>query len=333
MAASKNERCWIGFDLGGTKMMAAVFDDELNILGKKRKRTKGDGSRSTQERMVDAIASALDNAGRKIDDVAGIGVGCPGPLDLEKQIVLEAVNLGWHDVAIGDFLKKQFKCPVVIANDVDMGVYGEYCFGSGKDARSLLGIFPGTGIGGGFVYEGKILHGRKSSCMEIGHMQMIPHGQLCGCGQYGCLETIASRLAIAAEAAKAVYRGEAPHLAKRSGADVMNIRSGALADSIANGDKSIELIIRNAAHYLGIAVANVTTLLLPDVVVLGGGLVEAMPDLVVTAVEETTRRYVMPAFFEQFEIKPAKLGDDAGIMGAGAWAKASIAGLEESADN
>ena len=325
MTDTQSRRCWVGFDLGGTKMMAAVFDDKMTILGKKRKRTKTDrSSRSTQERMVEAIHVALENAGRSADDVAGIGIGCPGPLDLNAGVVLEAVNLGWRDVAIRDFLEHEFRSPVVIANDVDLGVYGEYCFGAGRGARSIVGIFPGTGIGGGCVYDGKIFRGSKSSCMEIGHIQVMLGGSLCGCGQYGCLETIASRLAIAADAAKAVYRGEAPVLKELAGADVMNIRSGLLATAIEKGDKVIEKIVKNAAYHLGIAVSNLVTLLLPDVVVLGGGLVEAMPKVVVPTVERAAREHVMRSFSDQFKVVAAKLGDDAGIMGAAAWARASF---------
>ena len=168
--------------------------------------------------------------------LAGIGVGCPGNIDLEKGVVIDAANLSWKNFQIREALEEEFKCPAVVLNDVDAGVYGEYRFGAGKAARCLVGVFPGTGIGGGCVYEGKVLRGKNISCFEIGHMQINPNGLPCGCGRIGCLETEASRLAISAAAAAAAFRGEAPHLLAAAGTDLANIRSGVLAEAIQAGD-------------------------------------------------------------------------------------------------
>src|SRR5690606_17536070 len=139
-----------------------------------------------------------------------------------------------------------------------------------RGARTVVGVFPGTGIGAGCVYDGRILAGAAISCMEIGHMQVVRGGKLCGCGRRGCLETEASRLAIAAEAAKAAYRGQAPNLMKLAGTDLSDIRSGTLAEAIKQGDKIIEQIVVDAAGWIGDAVASVVHLIAPDTVVLGG---------------------------------------------------------------
>jgi glucokinase len=319
--------CWIGFDLGGTKMLAAVLDPGMKPLARERKKTKGhEGVETVVERIVKTIRDALDAANVEPARLAGIGVGCPGPLDLERGIVIDAPNLGWKDVPLKTHLEKEFGCPAVIANDVDAGVFGEYHFGAAKDARCVVGIFPGTGIGGGCVYEGKILRGRNRSCMEIGHIQVVPYGSMCGCGQRGCLETVASRMTIAAEAAKAAFRGEAPHLMEIAGADLTRIRSGALAASIKAGDKVIERIVRDAAGRIGVAVASVVHLLAPDVVVLGGGLVEAMPDLFVGGVAKTANKHVLPSYVDSFRVVPCTLGDDSVLLGAAAWAKELMEG-------
>lgn len=311
---------WLGFDLGGTKMLAKVFDAEFKTLGRERKRTKGHGGVSQGlERIIRTIRQCCENGELETDSLAGIGVAFPGPVDMESGRLLEAVNLGWEEMPLKQALEDQFGCPAKIANDVDLGLYGEFRFGAAVGKRSVLGVFPGTGIGGGFIYEGQILRGTHSSCMEFGHVQINPHGRLCGCGLYGCLETEASRLAIAAEAAKAAYRGEAPHLREAAGADLSEIRSGALANSIKGGDKAVEQIISRAAEKLGMAVANAITLLCPDVVVLGGGLVEAMPEFMVEQVWRSAKEHVMPPFRELFEVVPAALGDDAAVMGAAAW--------------
>ena len=316
---------WVGFDLGGTKMLATVFDARFKPLGRERRKTKGfEGVKAGLDRIISSIHTALDEAKLPPDQIAGIGIGCPGAVDLDRGVILEAANLGWKDARLKERLEDEFKVPVVVSNDVDSGVYAEYRFGAAKDARCVLGVFPGTGIGGGLVYEGKILRGKKFSCMEIGHIQVTPNGRLCGCGRRGCLETEASRLAIAAEAARAAYRGEAPHLLALAGTDLAEIRSGVLAESIRIGDVAIERIVRRAAEQIGTAIGNVINLLAPDVVVLGGGMVEAMPKLFVDTVDEAARQQAMPAFAKTFKTVAAKLGDDANVLGAAAWAEAML---------
>ncbi|MBN2450564.1 MAG: ROK family protein [Lentisphaeria bacterium] len=318
---------WIGFDLGATKMLAKVFDDDFKELGSKRRRTKGhEGVEAGLERIVETIEAALKDAKIEKEQIAGIGLGCPGPLDLDKGILLNTPNLGWQNAPIRKELEKAFGCPAVIANDVDSGVYGEFRFGAAKGARCVLGVFPGTGIGGGCVYEGRILRGRRSSILEIGHMQVIPDGPLCGCGRRGCVEAVASRLAIASAALAAAYRGEAPHLRKTTELKLEEARSTALADSVAAGDKAVEAIVRQAARWIGVAVGNAVNLLGPDVVVLGGGLVEALPKLFLEEVSRSVEERVMPSFLGTFSVVAAKLGDDATVQGAAGWAREVIQG-------
>jgi glucokinase len=320
-------RHWVGFDLGGTKMMAAALSDELRIVGRRRRKTKGaDGAKAGIDRIVETIRDALEEGKVAADNLAGIGVGCPGNIDLDRGVILDSANLGWRNVQIRDILEKEFGCPAVIVNDVDAGVYGEYRFGAGKGARCLVGVFPGTGIGGGCVLEGQIVRGKNMSCFEIGHVQISASGIPCGCGRVGCLETEASRLAISAQAAMAAYRGEAPHLLAEAGTDLTAIRSGTLAAAIKAGDTIIERIVRRAAELIGRAVGDVVNLLLPDVIVLGGGLVEAMPELLVSGVEEAARQRAAPPFAKTFKMAAARLGDDAVVRGAAAWAEACAEG-------
>lgn len=313
---------WIGFDLGGTKMLALVLNSEYKILGRERKKTKPkDNGELNIDRIVNTIKSALENAKLSEAKPGGIGIGVPGTLDLKKGTVLEAPNLGWKKMPLRELLEKEFSCPVVISNDVDAGIYGEYRFGAGKKSKSVLGVFPGTGIGGGFVKDDNLFTSGTTSCLEIGHMPAVAEGIICGCGRTGCLETVASRLAIAAAAAMAVYRGEAPNLQKISGTDISEIRSGALAQAIAAGDKKIELIVRHAAMHLGKVLGGVINLLAPEIVVLGGGLVEAMPELYLEEVQRYSSNQVMPSFENIYKIVVAKLGDDATALGAAAWAR------------
>lgn len=321
--ASDTSNVWIGFDLGATKMLAAVYDDTFKLLGKKKRRTNAAaGMRDGLARMKQTVYDALEKAGVEAAEIGGMGFGCPGPLDPDKGILLDPPNLGWRDVPVKATFEKAFGCTVAVANDVDAGTYGEYAHGAAKKATTVLGVFPGTGIGGACVYRGDIVRGTTRSCMEIGHIQVMPDGPPCGCGQHGCLEAVCSRLAIAGEAAKAAFRGQAPHLLKAAGADVANIRSGVLASSVAAGDKAIETIIRRAASRLGVGIGSAVNLLAPDVVVLGGGLVEAMPDIYLGEVEKSARRSCMESLSKVFKVVVSKLGDDAVMLGAAAWAKA-----------
>lgn len=317
---------WLGFDLGGTKMLAAVYDADFRLCGAQRAKTKGvQGTRQVFDRLCETVDGALDDADIKVADLRGIGVGCPGPLDLNRGVIMEAPNLGWHNVPLRAKLQRRYRCPVTIANDVDAGTYGEYRFGAGQNQRCVLGVFPGTGIGGACVYEGRLIRGRVGSCMEIGHLVVEPQGRLCGCGQRGCLETVASRLAISAEAAAAAYRGEAPRLLELAGTDLRQIKSSVLARAISGGDEAVRRIVKHAAGKLGAAVAGVVNLLAPDVVVMGGGLVEALPALFLREVQDAVRRLAMQSFADRVAVAAARLEDYSAAMGAAALAAETAA--------
>lgn len=327
--ASDESSYWVGFDLGGTKMLATVYDGDFEPLGRRRRRTKGhEGADSVTSRMIRTLKDAVEAAEIELDQISGIGIGIPGPVNADKAIVLEAVNLSWENLPLGKIIAEDFDCPVALLNDVDSGVYGEYRFGAAKSARTALGIFPGTGIGGGCVYDGQVVHGKRNSCMEIGHIPVTLDGNLCGCGLRGCLEVEASRLAISAEVAKAAYRGEAPTVLAEAGTNLANIRSSVLATAIENGDEAVEQIVLRAARYLGKAVATCVHLICPDIIILGGGLVEAMPKLYVDAVTAASREAVMPSFTDTFKVVAAKLGDDAVVLGAAGWAEKTFGTTE-----
>jgi glucokinase len=313
---------WIGFDLGGTKMLAVAFDERMQVLGRRRRKTRGnEGAKVGLERIESTIDKLL--AENEIDPgrVRGIGIGCPGPVNSVTGVIYTAVNLGWTNVPIGEMLAKRYKCPVLVLNDVDAGVYGEYRFGAAKGSRCAVGIFPGTGIGGGCVYEDMILRGSDISCMEIGHIRITSSGRSSGFALPGTLEAEASRLTIAAEAAKAAFRGDAPNLQRIAGTDLADIRSGALAEAIEAGDKVIRDLVVEAMEIVGLAVVNVVHLLAPDKIVLGGGLVEALEELIVGTVRKSAKKNCLPAYRDRFDVVAAKLGDDAAAIGAAAWVR------------
>ena len=316
---------WVGFDLGGTKMLTAAYDGDWQEIGRRRRKTKGRaGSDSGIKRIISTIDRLLEDSDLDKASLAGIGIGCPGPIDMDQGKVLMTPNLGWGDLNIRDQLNHYFDCPVVVMNDVDAGIYAEYRFGAAENAHCAVGLFPGTGVGGGCVHEGRILQGAGISCMEIGHTRISSTNCIDRTHLSGTVESEASRLAIASEACKLAYRGEAPYLAAEYGTDLSSVRSGALADSIDHGDQGVKELVIQACETIGFAVANLVHLLAPDKVILGGGLVEAMEDLVVETVRETAEKNVLEVYHGRFEVIAAKLGDDAGVRGAAAWAKKNL---------
>jgi glucokinase len=320
VSQAEKEKYWIGFDLGGTKMMCAVCDKSLKVVASKRKKTRCDGGVAAGlERIESVIRKLLEENAIDVSSIAGIGIGCPGPVDWPTGIVRLAVNLGWKDVPVGPYLSEKFGCPVAVLNDVDAGVYGEYRFGAAKGSRTALGIFPGTGIGGGCVYDGNILRGKNLTCMEIGHMRISGSGRAGATAMSGTLEAEASRLAISAELAKLAYRGEAPSVLRAAGTDLAKLRSKAIAEAIKAGEKPVQAVLEAAVTQIGYAVVNMVHLLLPDCIVLGGGLVEAMPDYFVREVSKVAKKNVLSCYQDDFEIRAAALGDEAAVLGAAGW--------------
>jgi len=323
MAHSKHMKkgpYWIGFDLGGTKMMASLITNDFEILNSERRTTKGnEGFDKGLEKIVDTIHEVLKAEKVDVKELGGIGMACPGVVNLHTGVLRNAPNLGWTEAPIGAALEATFGVPVVILNDVDAGAYGEYAHGAGKDAGTLLAVFPGTGIGAGCVINGTLLTGRNASCMEIGNTRILSAGLNVPCGEPPILESLVSRLGIASAAAGEAFRGNAPNLLKAAGTDIQNIRSGTLAKAIEAGDKSIEQIIQNAAYYLGVSIAGAVDLLGPDVLVLGGGLVEKLSGYFTKSVRDCIDRYSNPALAKEVVVKEAKLGDDAVVIGAAAY--------------
>ncbi|MDF3127988.1 ROK family protein [Kiritimatiellaeota bacterium B1221] len=313
---------WLGIDLGGTKILAEVYDQDFNLIGSTKRKTKAElGQEAGIARLLKTAHDALDDAGISKDNLSGVGIGCPGVLNLQTGVLVKAGNIGWYDVAIKKMLEKEFGVPAAVANDVDAGTFGEYMNGAGKGASTVFGIFPGTGIGGALVYQGDIFRGSKWTCMEIGHFQVVPNGAQCGCGRKGCLESVAGRLAIATAASAAVIRGQAPWLSENVGSDPARIKSGALASAVENGDKVIEQIIIDACTALGQALGGVVNLLAPEIMVIGGGLAEAMPALYKKHVEDAMQPKIMDALQGSCKIEIAKLGDHATALGAAAWVR------------
>ena len=311
----------IGFDLGGTKMYAVVFDMKFNEVGSARVPTEGHkGEKDGLRRIVATAEDAMRDAGVKAKNIRALGIGCPGVVDFDNGILRGATNLGWGDVKVGAYLKNKLEVEVTVLNDVDAGTYGEYAMGAGKKARSLLGIFPGTGVGGGFVYEGNILRGKAASCMEIGNLRLAGTTLEGEVDEAVRLETLAGRLGVAAACATEAARGGAPTVMELAGTDIKGIKSGTIKKAIDAGEAAVERIVKRSIAYLGLGAAAVVDLLAPDRIVLGGGLVEKMPELYIDGLRGVIEANASPALAEGIAIKEAELGDHAVAMGAAAYA-------------
>lgn len=309
----------LGFDLGGTKMYARVFNEKLKPIGTDRQPTEGHrGTEKGVQRIIEVMKAALADANVDASELVGIGIGCPGVIDIREGILRTTPNLGWDDVPIRKVLEKEFGVKVVVANDVDAGTYGEYVAGAGMGVRSLLGVFPGTGVGAGFVYDGKVFQGSRFSAMEIGRVRWPAAALISAKGEYPTVEAYCSRLAIASSAAAEAFRGRAPHLMKKTGADLLKIKSKALMQSYAAKDEGTRAVIDNALDYLAMTVGTAVNMLAPDRIVLGGGLAEAMPDVFVKGLRKRVCKHVSEEYVEELEVVVAELGDDAAAVGAAA---------------
>src|SRR3954454_15124875 len=266
-----------GIDLGGTKIQAAVVDEAAGhqVLGAKRDQTplKG-GPKAIAARMATVLKEALEEAGLKSDDLAGVGVGSPGSVDDKKGTVSGAMNLSeWSgSFNLRKHLEKELGAPVSLGNDVDLATDAEFEIGAAREYDTLLGVFWGTGVGGGLVLHGKPWVGRKTAG-EIGHMVVRLNGAKCPCGRRGCMEAYAGRGAMEARARKRVDQGEKTALFKimeERGRD--RLSSGIWERALARDDHMAIDLLEEAVEALGAGVASAVNLLDPEAVVIGGGL-------------------------------------------------------------
>jgi glucokinase len=317
----------VGVDLGGTKILAAVVDGENKILSRFKKRTKLEGGpEGLTERICQAVEGALVTAKLTPADVAAIGVGAAGPTDTAAGVVVTMPNLGIENLPLGKRLTDRFSVPARIENDVNCGTIAECRLGAGKGAADVLGVFPGTGIGGGILVGGTLLRGRNQAAAEIGHTVIDPNGPLCACGVHGCLEAYASRLAIVRDIAAAVGRGEASIAGEYIRPDGTNrLRSKALARGVTEGDKVITDVLERAARMLGEAIGSAINLLGCELVILGGGVTEALGSWLVNRVAAAAEKRALKIAFKGVRIVQASLGDDAICLGAALLAREALA--------
>lgn len=321
-ASTKGEYV-VGVDLGGTKILSGVFSHSLECVGTAKLSTKSQrGVDKVVERIARSAQDAVDEADLTFKQIAGVGIGAPGAVDFDSGTVIFAPNLeGWKDIPLKKELEKILGVPVFVENDCNISALGVYVAELKSKPRSMVGIFVGTGIGGGLVIDGELYSGAGHTAGEVGHMVLEVSGPKCGCGNKGCFEALASRTAIFQQIKAGIKDGQKTLLTEMLGDDLADLRSGDLRKAIRRGDKFVDRIIESAAEYIGIATANLVNILNPEVMVLGGGVIEALADEMMSVIIETAKDYAMPGALKGVEIIASKLGDNAGITGAAVLAR------------
>ena len=300
-------------DLGGTKIACALAEADGRILSEGTIPTEShQGPEVVLQRIADLVRVLAKELGRQ---PAALGMGVPGLADLQRGTTRFLPNLpgNWRDVPVRERLSPLVGCPVYLLNDVRMATLGELTYGHGRTAHTMAFLALGTGIGGGVVVDGVLRLGPLGAAGEIGHQTILPDGPLCGCGNYGCLEALASGPAITAEGIRLLLMGQAPALHALVHGDLGLVSPETMALA-ANYDPAIRSALVRAAEYLGIGVANVITILHPDLVVLGGGVAEIGP-LLFDTVRETVKRRVRMFPVDEIRIERSLLGEKAGMLG------------------
>jgi glucokinase len=307
-----------GIDLGGTKIQAVVVDDRDEVLGEQRQPTPtGGGPADVAAAMAAALAGAATAAGVEPAELAGVGVGSPGEIDAAAGTVTQARNLpGWEgSYALGPELAKLAGAPVALGNDVNVATAAEAELGAGKEFSSLLGVFWGTGVGGGIVLDDRLWEGRGAGG-ELGHVVVRIGGRHCGCGRRGCMEAYAGRAAMEARARKLVDEGRETnlfHLMRKHGRD--RLTSGIWSRALERDDKLARELIGDAVEALGAGVASAVNLLDVEAVIIGGGLGVRLGE----PYREHIEAAMLPHLFSDDDppvVRVAALGDLGGAVGA-----------------
>jgi len=310
----------VGVDLGGTKILAAVVTADGKILGQAKRKTKPEtGTESVIERIVKTVDEALAGAKTSRGEVRAVGIGAPGPIDPDTGTVLMAPNLnGWENVPLAKTLSEQLGMPVFLDNDVNVGTLGEFVYGAGRGAKDVIGVFVGTGIGGGLIIGGQLRSGARHAAGEIGHMIVLAEGPYCGCGNRGCIEALASRTAIVNSLRMAMQSGRKTTLTEAlAGGGVERLSSGVLAQAWKSNDTLTVEVLTRVQYYLGLHLASLVNFLDPELIVLGGGVIEALGEDFLQPIRRVAyQHFTQRRDASQVKIVLSQLGDNAGILGA-----------------
>jgi glucokinase len=304
-----NEKVVAGIDIGGTKIAVALESEAGGRIAARRLPTQ---TELGPEKILGNVAVALEEMLAETNTgLISIGIGCPGPIDIERGLALSPTNLpDWIDFPLVETLKNRFSVPTVLDNDANAAALGEYAYGAGRGFRDILYVTISTGIGGAIICNGQIHHGVGASAGEVGHTIVKPDGRLCLCGTRGCLETIGSGLSIARRMKEA--------LAAQNGGNIENyaeITAETVVEAVKRGDETAREIWDETIKYLAIGIGNAITVIAPEAVVIGGG-VSAAGELLLEPLRRAIGKNVTMLPIEKVGILRASLGSESGVCGA-----------------
>jgi glucokinase len=315
----------LGIDLGGTNMSFGIVDAKGKVLTRSKIPTLTvQGPKSVIRRMGDEALRLLKSSGIA-KSVKAVGIGSPGPLSAQKGLVFSTPNLpGWRKVPIAALIHRRLRLPVYLENDANCAALGEASYGAGKGFQNVVVLTLGTGVGGGLIINGELFSGPDTTGGELGHFSINPDGPACGCGQKGCIEQYASATAIARRARELVSKARKGPLWKLCGGDPRAISSRMVHQALLKRDPLARQVWAETGRALGTAVAGYINVFNPDRVILFGGVMQGGKELLAM-----TRRFGKAGAFPQpakrAKILSAKLGDDAGLIGAAEMARRSLA--------
>ena len=322
---SKDDRRYVALDVGGTKIQALLVAESGVIVERHRAATPQEpDADALMEAIREAITALLAAGGLDPTDLAAIGVAIAGVIDPVGGRIVFSPNMKLSDVAIVEPLAERFGVPVALGNDTNMGTLGERWLGAARQTDSAVGIFVGTGIGGGFVVGDRLLLGYRDGAMEIGHTILQLDGPACSCGNRGCFEALAGRWAIERDLRAALAAGRTTALSKLLDADEGRIRSGVLRRALQHDDPLVREVLGRASEAIGAACLNVRHLLDPELIVLGGGVIEACGDFMLPIVEQALSGDTMAGARAGGGVRLAALGDDAIALGVAALARQHV---------
>lgn len=331
LRAGAEPRWIVGVDLGGTNVSVGLvpWEGGAPLALRKERTLAAEGGAAVVDRVVrmirEAVGEVLAATGAPDEAVAGVGMGCPGPLNRETGVVVTTPNLGWRDFPFRDLVTGAVGMPGTLDNDANCATYGEWWMGAGRGVDTLVGLTLGTGIGGGIVLNGELFHGVSDAAGEIGHMSINFHGRRCKCGNYGCLEAYASGPNIAARAVEGIEAGAVSILSGMAGGDLASLTAAHVSEAALQGDAYAHEVMQETAKLLGVGVANVVNALNPGAVVIAGGVTRAGDHLFEPLRAEVRRRAFRPAA-EACRIVPAELPETAGVVGAAGVFKRTVVG-------
>ncbi|MCK4753227.1 MAG: ROK family glucokinase [Planctomycetes bacterium] len=312
---------FIGIDLGGTNIKIGCFDSQLTLLCKTSTPTEADtGPEPVIDKIAQTTEKLLADNNLSYESIEAVAMGSPGQFNFAEGIIISNPNMPlFKNLPLRKMLSDRFEKPAVLENDANAACWGEYTLGAGKGIKDMVFFTLGTGIGGGIITDGKLVHGFADSAAELGHVIIYPDGRLCSCGQKGCVEAYASANSTAKRAAEAIEAGASSSL-KKVIEQNSQITSKDVYDHLAAGDDLAKQITDSTAKALAIICINVLHTTEPQRIVFAGGMIAA-GDVLLERIKDYFNEYIWTLKKETVEIAFAKLGEDAGIIGAAALAK------------